>query len=146
MRYLALDIGDRWVGVALSDPTGWLASPLTTFRRKDRRQDIALIDRLIKEHEVQALVVGLPMNMDGTMGDQAARTMAFARDLEKLGCPVTLCDERLSSFAAQRSVIEARGRGPRRGERLDAHAAAIFLQDYLDSLPAPAARGDGGSA
>jgi putative Holliday junction resolvase len=85
------------------------------------------------------------MNMDGTMGDQAERTMAFARELEKLGRPITLCDERLSSFAAQRNVIEARGRGPRRGERLDAHAAAIILQDYLDSLPAPSASGDGGS-
>jgi putative Holliday junction resolvase len=132
--------------VALSDPTGWLASPLLTFRRKDRRQDLDTIARLIAEHDVEALVVGLPTNMDGSLGGQAARTLAFARGLEPLGRPIALCDERLSTFAAERRVVEARGRGPRRGERLDAHAAAVILQDYLDGLPAPAgAPGDDGA-
>jgi putative holliday junction resolvase len=135
MRYLGLDVGDRWVGVAVSDPTGWLASPLITFRRKDRRQDRDMIARLIAEHDVEALVVGLPKNMDGSLGGQAERTLAFTRELETLGRPITFCDERLSTFAAHRNVVEGRGRGPRRGERLDAHAAAVILQDYLDSRP-----------
>ncbi|GAC1430640.1 MAG: Holliday junction resolvase RuvX [Chloroflexota bacterium] len=137
MRYIGLDVGDRWIGVALSDPTGWLASPLATLRRTGGREDLAQIVRLLEEHDVEALVVGLPKSMDGTLGLQAERTLEFARELEKFGYPLTLWDERLSSVAAQRHVIEARGCGPRRGERLDAHAAAIILQGFLDSRPAP---------
>ncbi len=143
MRYLGLDVGDRWVGVALSDPTGWLASPLTTFRRTDGTQDLAHISRLLAEHEVERIVVGLPKNMNGTLGQQARLTMEFARQLEALGTPVTLWDERLSSVSAERNVLDTRGRGPRRGERLDAHAAAIILQVYLDSPPAQRDQGHG---
>jgi putative Holliday junction resolvase len=133
MRYLGLDVGDRWIGAALSDPMGWLASPLTTLRRTERHADLAAISRMVREHEVEALVVGLPKHMNGSLGEQAERTLAFTRELEQLGLPITLWDERLSSVSAQRNVIEARGRGPRRGERLDAHAAAVILQAFLDS-------------
>jgi putative Holliday junction resolvase len=145
MRYLGLDVGDRWVGMALSDPTGWLASPLETFRRVGRRQDLSHIARIIKEYDVEALVVGLPKNMNGSLGEQAERTMEFARELSALGKPITLWDERLSSLTALENVIAARGRGPRRGERLDAQAAAVILQAFLDSQPA-APRADDVSA
>ena len=145
MRYLGLDVGDRWVGVALSDPTGWLATPLSTFRRTGAREDIAQISRLVEEHAIEALVVGLPRNMNGTMGEQAERTIAFTRQLDGLGRPITMWDERLSSISAQRNVIEARGRGPRRGERLDAHAAAVILQAFLDSRPADQPAVDAGT-
>lgn len=136
MRYLSLDVGSRWVGVALSDPTGFLATPLCTLRRADSHAD--RVRALIDEHEVGEVVVGLPLHMDGSSGKQVEETYAYVESLGPLQAPVRFWDERLSSWEAEQVLAQVRGRTPRRTprrqERLDAIAAAIMLQDYLDAM------------
>ena len=134
MRYLGLDVGDRWVGLAAGDTAGGLTSPLRTLRRTSRRADIEAIRRAAEAEEAAAVVVGLPRNMDGSLGAQAQRTLGFAEALRQEGLSVELCDERLSSVAAEEYVTLIRGRRPRPGERIDHVAAALILQDYLDEL------------
>lgn len=134
MRYLGLDVGDRWIGLAQGDSTSRLASPLRTLRRTSRAADVAAIRRSYDDAEAEAVVVGLPYNMDGSLGLQAQRTLAFVASLRELGLPVTLCDERLSSAAAYEYVTASRGRPPKPCERIDHVAAAIILQDYMESL------------
>jgi len=130
---MALDLGDRRTGVALSDAEGWLASPLKVLTAASQKQVVATIAELAVAHEVHGVVVGLPLNMDGTEGPQAARARRLAQRLRKrLGLDVILWDERLSTFAAQESLAHLRP--ARRRERIDAVAAAIILQGYLDSM------------
>ncbi|MGC9400488.1 MAG: Holliday junction resolvase RuvX [Anaerolineae bacterium] len=133
MRYLALDLGERRIGLAISDATGLLARPLTVLKRASRAADFAHIARLIEEHEVDALVVGLPLNMDDTEGPQAAwardYSAALARAVER---PVHLWDERLSTEKAQ-EIIHQQGKTVRQTkDRIDAVAAAVILQDFLE--------------
>lgn len=125
-------MGDRWVGLALGDSEARLTTPLRTLRRSSRRDDVAAIGRVCAGEGVETLVVGLPRNMDGSLGAQARRTLAFAEALHTLGLPIVFGDERLSSAAAEEYVTASRGRRPRPGERIDHVAAAIILQDYLD--------------
>jgi putative Holliday junction resolvase len=132
VRYLGLDVGDRWVGLALGDSDSKLASPLRTFRRSSRRADVEAIRRVCTAEGVETLVVGLPRNMDGSLGPQAARVMSFAGALREIGLPVVFCDERLSTSAAKGYFAEVRGRRPRPGERVDHVAASLILQDYID--------------
>lgn len=134
VRYLGLDVGDRWIGLALGDSEAKLTSPLRTFRRTSRQSDVEKVRRVCGEEKVGTLVVGLPRNMDGSLGVQARRTQSFADTLREIGLPVVFCDERLSSAAADEYVTAARGRRPRPGERIDHVAAAIILQDYLDGV------------
>ncbi len=133
VRYLGLDVGDRWIGLAVGDSEARLATPLRTMRRSSRRADLEALRRVCAAEGVEAVVVGLPHNMDGSLGPQAQRTLAFAEALRALNYPVDLCDERLSSATAEEYVTASRGRPPRPGERIDHVAAAIILQDYLDS-------------
>lgn len=133
VRYLGLDVGDRWIGLAVGDSEAKLTSPLRTFRRSSRKIDIEAIRRVCGDEHADTLVVGLPRNMDGSLGLQAQRTLSFADALREVGLPVVFCDERLSSAAAEEYVTAARGRRPRPGERIDHVAAAIILQDHLDS-------------
>ncbi len=140
MHYLGLDVGDRWIGIAAGDSTSLLTSPLRTLRRSSRAADLAAIRRAYTDQNAEAVVVGLPRNMDGSIGPQARRTLTFAEALRAAGFTVDLYDERLSSFAAAEYVTATRGRRPRPGERIDHIAAAIILQDYLTSRvesPAP---------
>lgn len=138
MRLLALDVGDRRVGVAVSDPTGLIATPLTVVRRGSKAEDFRRIARLAREQAAEGLVVGHPLNEDGTAGPQARRVERYAAalvdalDAEGLTLKVYLWDERMSTQRAQEVMIDA-GRGTReRRERIDAVAAAVILQDYLD--------------
>ncbi len=141
-RLLGLDVGDRRIGVAISDPDGRLAVPLTTVERDNRGGEVQAIARLAHEEEATGLVVGLPLSLSGERGQQAERTEAFARRLESdLHLPVVLWDERLSTREAERMLASAprggsrRGGGRRRPERgeSDTLAATVILQAYLDS-------------
>lgn len=138
MRYLGLDVGDRWIGLAVGDSEARLSSPLCTLRRSSRRADLETIRRVCAAENVGTLVVGLPRHMDGSLGSQARRTLAFAEMLHPLGLPLVFRDERLSSAAAEEYVTMIRGRRSRPGERVDHVAAAIILQDYFDGDQLPA--------
>jgi len=133
---MGLDVGDRRIGVALSDPTGFLATPLTTIQRTGGKRDIATVTRLATEHEAQLIVVGLPRLLSGVIGEQARKTMEFAEKLRRqTAIPVVLWDERFSSVTADELMGQA-GRNPaERKARIDAAAAAVILQTYLDRGP-----------
>jgi putative Holliday junction resolvase len=134
MRILGLDYGDRRVGVALSDPFGWTAQGLEMIERKREGDDFRRIAALVKEHEVDSIVVGLPKNMNGTIGPRGEICMAFAEELRQtLSLPVHLWDERLTTVAATRTLIEADVSRRKRKLVVDKMAAALLLQNYLDS-------------
>ena len=134
MRILALDVGEKRIGVALSDPTGLLATPLTTIESKGRDSDIDEVVRLATEHEVGEIVVGLPLSMSGRRGPQAGRVDAFVRALaERTDLPLKSVDERLSSVQAERMLRESGVEPSKNKARIDSAAAAVVLQSYLDS-------------
>ncbi len=136
-RILSVDYGERRVGLALSDPTATIASPLPTLtRRKGKRPPVAPIARLVEENEVAEVVVGLPLTLEGDDSDWTREVRAFAASLaERTGLPVALQDERMTSVRAERAV---RSLGLSKGkreekERIDAAAAVLILQAYLDA-------------
>ena len=132
MRYLGLDIWDRWIGIALSDPSAKLASPLTILKRSDDMADIEAIVSVIKKHDVGLVVVGLPRMLDGSLGIQAQKVEAFTEKLhDKVDVPVEFRDERLTTVSARR-FMQASGKKKSRKKRDDAMAAAIILQAFLD--------------
>jgi putative Holliday junction resolvase len=132
LRLLGLDVGDRRIGVAVSDPTGSLASPVEVYHRKDPVADTQHVVDLADELEANGIVVGLPKNMNGSEGPQAEKTREFADTLAARGLSIHLWDERLSTVEATRRLVEQRHR--RRGiqQRIDSEAAALILQTYLD--------------
>jgi len=134
MRILGLDYGDRRIGVALSDAFGWTAQGLEMIERKQEGDDIRRIEQLVREHEVEAIVVGLPKNMNGTIGPRGEISMAFAEQLRQtLSLPVHLWDERLTTVAATRTLLEADVSRRKRKLLVDKMAAALLLQNYLDA-------------
>lgn len=136
-RILAIDYGTRRVGLALSDPTRTLATGLPTLERRagDRLADA--VERLARQHEAGEILIGLPVNMDGTRGPRAAQVEQFAGLLrERLDVPVTLWDERLSTVRAYRVLRETGTRMRRARTRVDQVSAILILQSYLDSLRA----------
>jgi putative Holliday junction resolvase len=130
---MGLDIGEKRIGVALSDPDHILARGLRVVRRRSKEADMALMASLVEEHEVEKIIVGHPVRLDGRAGEQASRIESYAADLgTALGIPVVLWDESYSTRRAREAMIDAgRGRKERR-KRLDAVAAAVILQDYMD--------------
>ncbi len=131
MRYLALDLGGKRIGVAIGSDDFGLARPLTIIKRRSLSEDFARIAELAQREGAEALVVGLPLNMDGTLGPQALWAQSYAEALAKhLGLPLYLWDERLTSEEAE-AIRAAQGRW-RRGEALDDVAAAVILQGFLD--------------
>jgi len=129
-RILGLDIGDRRIGVAMSDPQGILASPLTIIDRTDEPSDINAIIDIIERNQVVVVVVGLPLSMNGTAGPQAQKVLSFTQELSKhTKVPIEHRDERLTTVSAQRLLKMNR---KRRRVRDDAAAAALILQGYLD--------------
>ena len=137
-RSLGLDIGDKRIGVALSDPGGILASPLVIIERTGEEADVAAITSLIEQHHVARVIAGLPRSMDGSLGGQAAKVEKFvARLAGQTEAPVEFRDERLSTVLAQRLMREAGGKKRRQQKHDDAIAAAVILQAYLDEAPSP---------
>lgn len=132
--FVGLDVGDRRIGIAVSDPTGALASPREVYTRCGQHADIQHVLDLIVEYEASAVVVGLPKNMNGTEGPQAEKTREFADALAQRGLSVALWDERLSTVEVTRRMVEQRHK--RRGiqQRVDSEAAALILQSYLDHV------------
>jgi putative Holliday junction resolvase len=138
MRILALDVGERRVGVAISDPTGALARPLQVLERGSREEDFATIADLVAEHDVGLVVVGMPFSLDGTEGPQARRIASYAEGMaDHLPIEVILWDERFTTAEAEEILRQSRSEKKRRRARssgeLDAIAAAVILQSYLDS-------------
>jgi len=162
MRSLGLDIGDRKTGVAISDPDGVLATPLTVIERRNQEDVIADIIKLVEQYKVECIVVGLPYSLDGHLTQQAMKVKDFTEKLQNViasrspepklraegvairegeakqsrltGINIQMWDERLSSVAAERLMIEAGTRKSKRKQHQDALAAAIILQGFLDSL------------
>jgi putative holliday junction resolvase len=134
MRTLGLDVGTKTIGVAVSDALGLTAQTVTTVRRTRLKDDLAALAQLVREHEVQGFVVGLPLNMDGSEGPRAEATRRFVEALtQALGLPVELWDERLSTVAAQRTLLEADLSRAKRREVIDQMAAQFILQGWLDA-------------
>ena len=136
MRVLALDIGDKRIGVAVSDPLLITAQGLEIIRRKEEnklRQTLARIEELIVEYEVGEIVLGLPKNMNATEGIRVELTLEFKDKLERrTGLPVHMWDERLTTVAADKTMMEAGIRRENRKEYVDMIAASLILQGYLD--------------
>lgn len=131
---MGLDYGDRQIGVAVSDELGWTAQGLTVLRNSGDDRVLNDIAKLIAEWNVAELVVGLPKNMNGTIGPRARLVMDFAEELRKIvTIPVHLWDERLTTMSAQRTLIEADVSRKKRKGIVDRIAAALILQNYMDA-------------
>jgi len=133
MRILGLDVGDKRIGVALSDPMQILASPLTVIEVKPGADEFMEIIALTREHEATRIVVGFPRSMDGSIGEQATKTEAFARKLSEVtDIPIEFSDERLSTSMADQ-ILKSKKKTPQQiKQERDAYAAALILQWYLD--------------
>lgn len=136
MRIMGLDFGSKTVGVAISDPLLITAQGIEIIRRKEEnklRQTLARIEALIEEYEVGTIVLGLPKNMNDTLGERAQLSLAFKEKLERrTGLPVVMWDERLTTVAADRAMMEAGIRRENRKDYVDKIAACLILQGYLD--------------
>jgi putative Holliday junction resolvase len=131
---LGLDPGTKTIGLALCD-AGWrFASPTKTIVRRKFRDDKAEIAALIAARDVRGMVIGLPINMDGSDSPRAQAARAMARNLADLALPILMWDERWSTVAAERAMIDQDMSRARRAERIDAHAAALILQGAIDAL------------
>jgi putative Holliday junction resolvase len=142
VRLLGLDVGDRRIGLALSDETETLASGLPTFERIGPRKDVRTLVELVRRHEVGEVVVGLPIRLDGTIGPQAEKVQAFADELKAaVKVPLVTWDERFTTTIAEQSLIEADVSRRKRKGLVDQVAAVLILQSYLDyrKQAAPAA-------
>uniref|UniRef100_UPI003BA88D7C Holliday junction resolvase RuvX n=1 Tax=Stappia sp. TaxID=1870903 RepID=UPI003BA88D7C len=134
-RLIGLDLGTKTIGLALSDLGRGIATPMETIRRKKFGVDAATLLDICRKQEVTGLVLGLPLNMDGSEGPRVQATRAFARNLSALTeLPMTAWDERLSTAAVTRTLIEADRSRARRAELVDKMAAAYILQGFLDRL------------
>lgn len=138
MRIMGLDFGSKTVGVALSDPLLITAQGLEIIRRKEEnklRQTLARIEELVLEYQVETIVLGLPKNMNDTMGDRAEKSIEFKEMIERrTGLAVVLWDERLTTVAADKVMMEAGIRREERRDYVDSIAASFILQGYLDFL------------
>ena len=138
MRILGLDYGSKTVGVAVSDPLVLTAQRLDTIWRKQEnklRQTLARIKELVDEYQIEQIVLGYPKNMNNTVGERAEKALEFKEMLEKrIGLPVIMWDERLTTVEADRTLMEAGVRRENRKQYLDGLAAVFILQGYLDSL------------
>ena len=134
MRYLCLDLGRKRIGVAVSDETGLIASPVGAIQVGDRAQVFKQVLRHIEDQAAGKLIIGLPLHMNGDEGIEAGRAREFARQLSRLTkIPIDFMDERLTSVEADRLMQEAGVKREKRKANIDARAAAIILQTYLDT-------------
>ena len=145
MRIMGLDYGSKTVGVAISDPLCITAQGIETIQRKEEhklRKTLARIEELVKENEVEKIVLGFPKNMNNTIGDRAEKSLELKEMLERrTGLPVIMWDERLTTVEAERTLIESNVRRENRKKYVDKIAAVFILQGYLDSLSCQASVG-----
>ncbi len=133
-RVIGLDVGDRRIGVSLSDALGLTAQRLTLIERRDLTDDLHTVAALVQEHGVKAVVVGLPITMRGVVGDQAQRVMVFVEALRgAVSCPVDVIDERLTTVQGERALLETDTPRKKRKQLIDQVAAQLILQAYLDA-------------
>lgn len=134
-RILALDVGSKTIGLAVSDPLGITAQGLETIRRKNKRADFERLQELIRQYDIGEIVVGYPLRMSGAAGPQAEKMSAFAEELRRrTGLPVHLWDERLTSAEANRVLRESAISIRRRAEAVDRLAAVLILQSFLERM------------
>ncbi|HIU64747.1 MAG TPA: Holliday junction resolvase RuvX [Candidatus Avacidaminococcus intestinavium] len=135
MRIISLDVGDKTIGIAMSDLTGTLATGLTTIRRTSLEKDLDTLTKIVDEYTVDSIIIGLPKNMNGSLGERAQKSIDLAKILEERFQSVTvkLWDERLSTVAAEKVLISADLRREKRKKIIDMMAAVVILQNYLDS-------------
>ncbi|MGG7164405.1 Holliday junction resolvase RuvX [Clostridium ihumii] len=135
MRILGLDVGDRTIGVAISDPLGFTAQGITTIRRKKLEEDINELLKICDEYKVEKIVSGLPKNMNGTVGEQGEKVKMFCEELKKhIDKDIIFWDERLTTVAAHKAMLEADMSRKKRKQIVDKIAATYILQGYLDSI------------
>jgi len=137
MRILGLDVGSKTIGVAVSDELGWTAQGLKTIQiqEDEQKSGIPELEEIIQEYNIEKIIVGLPKNMNGTIGPRGEISLQFAKLLKnKLGLPVELWDERLTTMAAERILLTADVSRKKRKKVIDKMAASLILQSYLDSL------------
>lgn len=135
MRIMGLDVGSKTIGVAVSDAMGWTAQGLETIKINEAQNDFGIkrLKQIIKEHDVSEIVIGLPKNMNGTIGPRAEASKAFGELAErKFALPVHYWDERLTTMAAERVLLEADVSRSKRKKVIDKMAAVMILQGYLD--------------
>jgi putative pre-16S rRNA nuclease len=141
MRYLSLDVGERRIGIALSDETATLATGLDTLTRVGPRKDVEALAALVRLHGPAAVIVGLPLNMDGTAGAQAEKVRAFVDGLKsRITVPIVELDERLTTVEAHEILRKSGVSWRQRGALLDKVSAVVILQEYLDHRRAAATR------
>lgn len=134
-RLMGLDLGSKTIGIAISDGLRLTATPLETIKRKKFGIDATRICELIEQHDISSIIIGLPLNMDGTEGPRAQSTRAFARNLKtRTELPIAFWDERLSTAAVTRTLIEADVSRAKRAQVVDKLAASFILQGVLDHL------------
>lgn len=134
MRIMGLDVGDKTIGVAVSDAMGWTAQGVETIRRTNKKADYRRLVEIIQEKEVTKIVVGLPKNMNGTLGPQGEKVLDFVKELKnRVSTEMILWDERLTTVAAERTLIQADVSRKKRKQVIDMIAATYILQSYLDS-------------
>lgn len=133
---IGIDVGDKSIGVAVSDPLGFTAQGITTLKRKSNlKEEIKELQAIISQYEVKQVIVGLPKNMDGSIGQQAQKVIKYADLLKQtLKLPVILWDERLSTLMANRTLLEADVSRAGRKKVIDKLAAVVILQSYLDRV------------
>jgi len=134
-RLLGFDLGEKTIGLALSDPLRGIASPMETLRRGKFSHDVKIVKQIIDKHSVSGIVMGYPVNMDGSEGPRSQAVRQFVRNMEShVTLPALLWDERLSTMAVERAMLEADLSRQRRAELVDKTAAAYILQGALDAL------------
>ncbi len=137
MRILGLDVGSKTIGVAVSDELGWTAQGLKTIQiqEDEQKSGIPELEEIIREYGIEKIIVGLPKNMNGTIGPRGEISLQFAKLLKnRFGLPVELWDERLTTMAAERILLTADVSRKKRKKVIDKMAASLILQSYLDSL------------
>lgn len=137
MRILGLDVGSKTIGVAVSDAFGWTAQGVKTIKIDEEKNEFGLdeLKEIIKQYEIERIVVGLPKNMNGTIGPRGEASQRFAEMIkEKFNLPVELWDERLTTMAAERMLIDADVSRKKRKKVIDKMAAVLILQGYLDRI------------
>ena len=141
-RIVALDVGDRRIGIAVSDPLGVTAQPIETYTRIGYGPDSRHIAEIDRRYETDRILCGLPRNMDGTQGFQVEKVKEFAAKLEELGLVIEYYDERMTTMLAENALLEANMRREDRKKKVDMVAAVVILQSYLDARAAMADDGD----